>query len=399
MARVAKVPSYRLHKSTNQAIVVIRGKTFYLGRFGSDESQSEYNRIVAEWLGLGGDIPPPRTPAKAQPDLTVSELILAYWRHVESYYVKDGEPTSEVDTIRQALRPVRELYGHTPARNFGPLALKACRDEMIQRNWARTYINRQVNRVRRMFLWAASCELVSATIHQALVTVPGLRKGRSAAKEKLPVSSVPDDVVDKTLEYLLPTVAAMVQLQRMSGMRPQEVVRLRRVDIDMTSEACWLYRPSRHKTQHLDRERIVFFGPRAQAILRPLLPIDVTKYVFSPKQSLIERHVRRRAQRKTPLWKSHVAHQAAKRKDRPKRPPRDAYTTGSYRKAIRRACQKAGIPIWHPHQLRHTAATSIRRQFGLEAAQAVLGHNELGTTQIYAERNLEAARDVMNAIG
>jgi integrase len=399
VARVARVPSYRLHRPTNQAIVVIRGKTFYLGVFGSDESHSEYKRIVAEWLAVGREVPPPSTRTKSHPDLTVSELILAYWQHVQSYYTKDGELTSEVDTIRQALRPVRELYGHTPAGNFGPLALKACQDAMIARHWARTYVNRQVNRVRRMFLWAVSCELLPVTIHQALVTVPGLRKGRSAAKEKVPISSVPDDVVDKTLEHLLPTVRAMVQVQRMSGMRPQEVVSLRSVDIDMTSQACWIYRPSRHKTEHLNRERIIFFGPRAQAILRPLLPLDVTKHVFSPKQTVIERHARRRAQRKTPLWESHVAHQSAKRKDQPKRAPRESYTTGSYRKAIRRACLKAGVPIWHPHQLRHTAATTIRRQFGLEAAQAVLGHNELGTTQIYAERNLEAARDVMKAIG
>ena len=55
-----------------------------------------------------------------------------------------------------------------------------------------------------------------------------------------------------------------------------------------------------------------------------------------------------------------------------------SYTVGSYRKAIRRACLKANVPIWHPHQLRHTAATNIRCQFGLEVAQAVLGHSEIG---------------------
>ena len=218
VSRPTTVPSYRLHKPTNQAIVVIRGKTFYLGRYGSVESRSEYNRIVAEWLAIGGQTPPAASARGIQSDLTVAELILAFWGHVQSYYTKDGEPTSEVDTIRQALRPVRELYGHTTARNFGPLALKACQDAMIAKGWARTYINRQVNRVRRMFAWAVSCELLPATVHQSLVTVPGLRKGRSAAKEKPPIAPVLDDTVNKTLEHLLPTVAAMVRLQRLSGM-------------------------------------------------------------------------------------------------------------------------------------------------------------------------------------
>jgi site-specific recombinase XerC len=54
---------------------------------------------------------------------------------------------------------------------------------------------------------------------------------------------------------------------------------------------------------------------------------------------------------------------------------------------------------WHPHQLRHSAGTAIRRQFGLEAAQAVLGHSELSATQVYAEKSLDTARDVMRQIG
>ena len=241
-----------------------------------------------------------RRRSGTQSDLTIAELILAFWCHVQSYYTKDGKPTSEVDTIRQALRPVRELYGHTAASNFGPLALKACQDAMIAKGWARTYINRQLNRVRRMFAWAVSREFLPATVHQALVTVPGLRKGRSAAKEKPPVTPVLDDMVDKTLEHLLPTVAAMVRVQRLSGMRPQEVVGLRAVDIDMADPACWTYRPNRHKTEHHGLERVIFLGPRAQAILRPLLPLDVSGYLFSPKQSVIERNSERRAKRKMP---------------------------------------------------------------------------------------------------
>ena len=50
-------------------------------------------------------------------------------------------------------------------------------------------------------------------------------------------------------------------------------------------------------------------------------------------------------------------------------------------------------------QLRHSAATDIRRQFGIEAAQCVLGHSEIGTTQIYAERDLAKAADIMRVVG
>ena len=60
---------------------------------------------------------------------------------------------------------------------------------------------------------------------------------------------------------------------------------------------------------------------------------------------------------------------------------------------------KVGVQPWHPNQLRHAAATLIRKQFGLEHAAATLGHSEIGTTQIYAERDADLAVRVALAIG
>jgi integrase len=70
--------------------------------------------------------------------------------------------------------------------------------------------------------------------------------------------------------------------------------------------------------------------------------------------------------------------------------------TNDHRKELK-AWRKAHR--WHPHALRHTAGTEIRRQFGLETAQACLGHSELGTTQIYAETDMETARQAMLKLG
>ncbi len=425
MSHSTRIPSYRLHKPSGQAIVVVRGKMFYLGRHGSTQSRSEYNRIITESLAISEQALPLRPQSIRKSHLTVVEMILAYWRHVGSYYVKEGRPTSEVDTIRQALRPVKELYGHTAAHDFGPLALKACQETMIGLGWARGYINRQIDRVKRMFSWAVANELLAVSVYQALTTVPGLRKGRTAAKEKPPVAPVPDETVDKTMEQLRPTVAAMVHLHRLTGMRPQEVVGMRAIDIDMSDPSCWLYRPGRHKTEHHARDRIIFLGPKAQAVLRPFLNLMISGFLFSPRRSEAARNAAKRTQRKTPLWPSHQARQAQERNASPKRPPRECYNVASYRRAIARACdlafphptlsvipekeltdpQREELKVWrschrwHPNQLRHTTGTEIRRRFGLEAAQACLGHAELGVTQIYAEKNLEAARQVMREIG
>jgi len=75
------------------------------------------------------------------------------------------------------------------------------------------------------------------------------------------------------------------------------------------------------------------------------------------------------------------------------------YTSGSYRRAIQRACDLANVPRWHPHQLRHNAGTNIRKEFGLEAAQVMLGHSEIDTTQIYAEVNQGKAVLIASKIG
>lgn len=55
---------------------------------------------------------------------------------------------------------------------------------------------------------------------------------------------------------------------------------------------------------------------------------------------------------------------------------------------------------WAPAQLRHNAATRVREEFGLEMAQAILGH-QIGSkvTELYAEENAKKAREVMRKIG
>ena len=54
---------------------------------------------------------------------------------------------------------------------------------------------------------------------------------------------------------------------------------------------------------------------------------------------------------------------------------------------------------WHPNQLRHTFATAVRKQHGLEAAQVLLGHSRADVTQIYAEKNEALAAVIAAKMG
>jgi len=83
-----------------------------------------------------------------------------------------------------------------------------------------------MNRLRHLFKWGVENELVKPIVFDALRCVAGLRFGKSGAKETEPIKPVADWVVDATLGYCSPQVAAMIQLQRVAGMRSGEVCRV-----------------------------------------------------------------------------------------------------------------------------------------------------------------------------
>ena len=390
-----RMPSYRLHKSSGQARVIICGQHHYLGLYGSEESWEKYRRLVAE-LNIS-PIPNHHSGNKVfgSSRFTIDELILAYWHHAKEYYVKNGKPTDEQHCIRLALRQLRKLYSTTEAGEFGPKALKAVRKRMIDADYSRKTICDSISRIRRMFKWAASEEILSVSVFQSLTTIEPLKKGRSGARETEPVRAVSAENVQATLPFLLPYVAAMVQIQELAGMRPQDIRNLRTSDLDTTGEV-WIYTPHTHKTEYLGLKRRIAIGPHAQSILASYLkPLAPNEYVFSPKEAV---NVLRRAEPGDNRPKIKPCH-PAKRGKNTSRTPGSQYGKRSYEVAIARACKKAGVEHWTPNQLRHSCAVRIRTKYGAEAAAAVLG-NSLGmVVEVYAESNFELAKRVMLEIG
>lgn len=384
MARKRKpVPSYLKHPNGKARAVWtdaagVRQYRMLPGDSGSKESKEAFAKIQLEAAAA--------PVAQSSGDLSVNEMLLGYSDHAQRHYRDvDGNPTNEFLSVKIVTRHVRLLYGDTPATDFGPLALKAVRQKFIELDWCRRTVNQNIERLRRIFKWAVAEELIPAANYHALATVDGLRRGRCDAPDTEPIKPVEAAVVDATLPFLGRHVRMMVELQRVTVMRPGEVCRMRLVDIDRT-DSPWVYRPSRHKTQHLGKSRTVMIGPKGKAAIEAFIAggtiVDPSGPLFSPRRMREERFAEMRAKRKTKVQPSQVDRRESN--PDPRKLPAEQYTPNAYALAVRRAAKRAGVPHWHPNQLRHSFGTLAREQHGLEAAQHLLGHSRSDVTERYA---------------
>lgn len=398
--KTPRIPQPRLHKPSGQARIRYQGRDVYLGRYGSDEASRRWGEVVSA-IARGEDPFHSRDAQKMEGyPLDVCEVIDRFWQHaLQHYRHPDGRETSEISNFKAALRPLEESLGHLPARAFNAKMLKTVRDVFVDRGCCRRYVNHQTKRIRRVFKWAVSEGLIPPEVLVSLQALAPLQRGRSKAKESEPVRPVPDAHIEAVLPHLPPLVRDLVELQLLTGARPGELLGMRPCDLD-TTEDVWLYRPPHHKNAHRGHERTIFIGSKGQAILKPHLAGCGGRLhgpLFSPRESEARRYDRRHQERKTPLNEGNSP--VEERWKDADIAPGETYTTDSYRRAIHRACRRAKVPLLGPGRLRHNAATRLRKEYGVEVASVLLGHRQIETTQIYAEKNTALARKIAGEIG
>ena len=87
---------------------MLDGRSRYLGKYGTEESREKYEQLISSWIASNRQLP---QESGGPSDLTINELLLAYLRFAEAYYVKNGKPTSEYTCVKVAIRPLQELHG------------------------------------------------------------------------------------------------------------------------------------------------------------------------------------------------------------------------------------------------------------------------------------------------
>jgi integrase len=195
-------------------------------------------------------------------------------------------------------------------------------------------------------------DLVTPTVWSALLTVRKIKPGRTSAKQPKKVKPVACEVVESILDHCQPRIAAVLRMQLYTGMRCGEVLRMTMAEIRGN-----IYSPYKHKNRWRNKDRTVHLGPRAMALINEWKTDDPHKRLFTDM------------------------------------------TSDYYGRWVKIACKRAKVPHFTSHQIRHYHATMVRAKFGLDAAQAALGHSSARTTEIYAEVSTTLGKMVSEDVG
>ena len=367
------------------AFTVIDGRRIYLGIYGTPEAEKEYRRAVAEWnTGI-------ITPKTNTADVTVAELVLRFLKE------RQGKVShTQWDNERRATIVLVSLYGDRDTAKFDINCLRAVRNEFIQKGYVRQKINYRAQVIQRVFRWGVAYKLVPATVYHELKALIPIKKGEHDLPESKERRTVSLADIEKTLEELSPVIRAMVQVHLTTAARPTEVCEMRIENIDRQSEDLWAVKLDHHKTDHLENAetKILYLAKSEIEVLVPLIGQRTEGYIFRPVDAIrYEKERRASGAVFTKKQPSRAARDAVRAKN-PKQEFGECYDFHAYRKAIYRACDRAGVPKWFPYQLRHTGITLIGLEHGVEAAQHTAGHRDIKMTQRYFHGENEIAKRV-----
>jgi len=408
-----RIPSYRLHKPTGQAVVTLNGRDYYLGKHDTPESHQRYHTLIAEWIAADHQMRPKQS--QDSPTISVTRLVECYWAFAQGYYADpEGRATAQQERVRRSIEFLTEMYPALAVDEFGPLKLKAIRQKMIERGWVRRHINQCVACVKRCFKWGVSEELVPSSVTEGLRAVEGLKKNRSPAPESKRVLPADERTIEWVRKVATAPLRGLLDFQLHTGARPGEAIAICPKDVDQSGrcilptgqvvqlDGIWVYIPVNHKTSYRDHSRVIMIGPQAQELLRPFMDRAPETPCFSPQEALAERAA------------ANDEELALRRRDGVR--IGCSYRVDTYRQAVDYAIRKANGQIkaentdkpeadheplverFSPHQLRHNAATRLVAQFGWDITRILLGHRHVDVTRIYAEDDLQkAARAIRDA--
>ncbi len=296
---------------------------------------------------------------------TLMRLCAEYTAHATRYYVRaDRSQSGEAANIRCTLRFLLErVGGHTALNKLNRRDLVDFIDAGIRdHDWSRGYANAQLRRVKHMLRWAAlDREMIGIEAVAPLLNVPCVQPVRGGAREPEPrhVPSLAD--AWRVIRRMPREHREVLTLVALTGARLGEIIDLRVRDV-----AADHLRLTQHKNAHRGHLRLIPIAGEAQAIIRRRC--DKANNVPGAR-----------------LFPPLRAGGVVRSKNR-------------LRVALAKACDTEGTRLFSPHALRHAVAREVRQAFGIDAAQALLGHKSPTMTAHYAPVPIESGRMAAEAI-
>jgi integrase len=398
----------------------------HLGVWQSIEAESKWRRIAAEYVRN------PSAGAMSADAVTVADVMTGYLESLK----RNGASVNVRDQDGRACTSLAVAYGDLPIGEFGPVQIKTWASSLADTNlaaefgWERPRLDDKPSKslgrktvkafiaaVLRAIRWAIGNDLVRSA--ETRIEDLANTDVMAGIKAKPPKKRHPADSMDveRTLQELTPTLQTAVLILRLTGMRTMEMLTMRPIDIRRggvfqlangqririkeESEAArkrgeigpddvvWWYVPESHKTAHHGISRVIPIMPVVQKLLAMLPGRDSDAPYISPKESTAEFRDRQRINRISTGRKPQFMRE---KKKRPKKAPTDQYQASQFRQAILRACKRAGVDPWTPHQLRHAASTAAVDATGdIRAVQQLLGHDSPRTTEGYTATTMAGA--------
>ncbi len=363
--KLTEPPQLKLHRASGQARVctTYKGRRVekFFGVWGEDSTRRAYAAFCRDWFSIG----PLSTMGFNV--LLLSELAELYLEFVEREYTKRGEKSSEVHAQKATVRILLSLYGDRDIPDFGVDQFRQFQRHMAEKGYARKTIRDYANRVLQMIRFGAERGHVRGEQWDRLRAARKIRRGAGIGVKTQKRKPVPDEQVTAIFPHLdkrepvRAMLETMIRLQRVIGLRPIEICVMRPADIDRNCGEEWRYtvHPDWNKLDHLEQDQEYYLGPRSREILLPLLEGK------APDEFLF--HLPGKSNPVSRLW---------------------------YGRKIKAACEKAGIPVWNPHRLRHSRATEVLNHSGsfTDAAEAI------GDTEEVARRNYTDSESIRRRI-
>lgn len=291
----------------------------------------------------------------------VDDLHARHEQHAAVYYRRaGGQPTGEAAnyaTMRARFRAhclsevqQAQLAGRPPLATITKGLVAGWLAAMAQEGLTRTYINQSLRRFRTMLRWAASMELVPDELVNSVRLVQPLRAHRSGAREAGPKRPPSGAVLEAIMAELGPELADVCKTLSLTAARPGEVLSLTTAEVEINPDGTGRITKASHKTAYRGKSRIIPLSREAVAVLEPRLRPLVKDLPIFPGRGSRAGHI----------------------------------TTDTLRKAMARACRRIAAPLVRPYDIRRSSARAVRAACGLDAAQALLGHSNAATTEIYA---------------